>query len=185
MDPLPRVIAFFDGQNIYHSAKTAFPGASDDYDPKSLAGLIAQRQGWSLVQTRFYTGVPDPKRDKRGADGWARRLLRMRNDGCVTISRKLKYSPEGVGREKGIDVRLALDLIRLAHDRRMDVALLFSQDNDFLEVANEVYELNSRADHFLRFASAYPSSKHYKNRRGIHRKRWIQFDRADWDSCQY
>ena len=30
MGTLPRVIAFFDGQNIYHGSKTAFPGASED-----------------------------------------------------------------------------------------------------------------------------------------------------------
>lgn len=69
MDPSPRVIAFFDGQNTYHSANAAFPGASDDYNPQRLAALISQRHGWDLVQTRFYTGVSDPKRDKPGADG--------------------------------------------------------------------------------------------------------------------
>ena len=185
MGPLPRVIAFFDGQNIYHSAKTAFPGAGDDYDPKSLAGLIAQRQGWSLVQTRFYTCVPDPKRDKRRADGWARRLLRMRNDGCVTVSRQVKYSPEGVGREKGIDVRLALDLIRLTFDRQMDVALIFSQDGDFAEVAREIRVINGQTTHFVRIASAYPRSPTLRNTRGILDTDWHRFDRADWDSCQY
>ena len=185
MDPLPRVIAFFDGLNIYHSAKTAFPGASDDYDPKSLAGLIAQRQGWNLVQTRFYTGVPDPRRDKNSADGWARRLLRMRGDGCVTVSRQLKYSFAGVPREKGIDIRLALDLIRLTHDRRMDVALLFSQDSDFVEVSNEIRRLNRLGRHFVRVASAFPHGPDARNRRGIAKTDWHRFDRAGWDSCQY
>ncbi|MGC6520251.1 MAG: NYN domain-containing protein [Candidatus Puniceispirillaceae bacterium] len=185
MGPLPRVIAFFDGQNIYHSAKTAFPGAGDDYDPKSLAGLIAQRQGWTLVQTRFYTGVPDPKRDKNSADGWNARLQRMRHDGCVTVSRQLKYNLAGVPREKGIDVRLALDLIRLTLDRQMDVPLIFSQDSDFVEVSNEVRRLNRQGGHFVRMASAYPRSPLERNRRGIAQTDWHRFDRADWDSCQY
>ena len=184
MSPLPRVIAFFDGQNIYHCAKTSFPGASDDYNPQRLAALISQKQGWSLVQTRFYTGVPDPKRDKRGADGWNRWLLCMRNDGCITISRRLKYNV-GVGREKGIDVRIMLDLTRLTLDRHMDVALVFSQDNDFAEVAREIHALNRKQGHFIRIASAYPFSTRTVNRRGINHTMWVQFNRTDWDSCLY
>lgn len=89
MTPLPRVIAFFDGQNIYHSSKSAFPRASNDYNPKVLAELIAAREGWSLTQTRFYTGVPDQARDQIGANAWNRRLLRMRNEGCEITSRIL------------------------------------------------------------------------------------------------
>jgi uncharacterized LabA/DUF88 family protein len=39
------------------------------------------------------------------------------------------------GEEKGVDVRIALDVIRLAHRAEYDVALLFSQDQDLSEVA--------------------------------------------------
>ena len=109
----------------------------------------------------------------------------MRHDGCVTVSRQLKYNPAGVPREKGIDVRLALDLIRLTLDRRMDVALVFSQDSDFVEVSNEVRRLNRQGGHFVRMASAYPRSPLERNRRGIAKTDWHRFDRADWDSCQY
>ena len=112
MASLPRVIAFFDGQNLYHSSKSAFPNASDDYNPKALATLIAKRQGWHLVQTRFYTAIPDQNRDRIGAKMWHRRLLRMNRDGCKTTARILRYDESGRGREKGIDIRIALDLIR-------------------------------------------------------------------------
>ncbi len=36
------------------------------------------------------------------------------------------------GEEKGIDVRIALDVIRMAHRQDYDVALIFSQGQDTL-----------------------------------------------------
>ena len=53
MASLPGAIAFFNGQNLYHSSKSAFSNASEDYNPKALAALIAKRQGWHLLQTQF------------------------------------------------------------------------------------------------------------------------------------
>lgn len=43
-----------------------------------------------------------------------------------------------VGEEKGVDVRIALDIVRMAHRGDYDVALVFSQDQDLSEVAEEV-----------------------------------------------
>ena len=37
--------------------------------------------------------------------------------------------------EKGIDVRLALDVVALARKRQFDIALIFSQDQDLQELA--------------------------------------------------
>ena len=135
MASLPRVIALFDGQNLYHSSKSAFPNASDDYNPKALATLIAKRQGWHLVQTRFYTAITDQNRDRIGAKMWHRRLLRMNRDGCKTTAHILRYDEFGSGHEKGVDIRIAPDLIRLTLNHKMDAALVFSKDQDFAEVA--------------------------------------------------
>ena len=40
--------------------------------------------------------------------------------------------------EKGIDVRLALDVVPMARENLYDVALIFSQDQDLSEAADEV-----------------------------------------------
>ena len=54
----PRAIAFFDGQNLFHSVKAAFGYRFPNYDPGALAGSVCKRQGWDLEQVRFYTGAP-------------------------------------------------------------------------------------------------------------------------------
>jgi uncharacterized LabA/DUF88 family protein len=38
-----------------------------------------------------------------------------------------------VGEEKGMDVRLAVDVVRMAREKLYDVALIFSQDQDLSE----------------------------------------------------
>ncbi len=49
------------------------------------------------------------------------------------------------GEERGIDVRIALDVIRMAHRREYDVALLFSQDQDLSEAADEIDRITDDA----------------------------------------
>src|SRR5882724_1554543 len=78
------------------------------------------------------------------------KLAAMGRQGVYVVSRPLRYRnqtvrlPDGtehtvlVGEEKGIDVRIALDVIRLARRREYDVAVVLSQDQDLAEVAEEI-----------------------------------------------
>jgi hypothetical protein len=99
---------------------------------------------------RFYTGIPARTDDPRWHQFWSSKLAVMGRQGVHVYSRPLRYRtktvrlPNGMvltfmaGEEKGVDVRIALDVIRLAHRDEYDVAVLFSQDQDLSEVAEEV-----------------------------------------------
>lgn len=79
---------------------------------------------------------------------WTKKLAMMGRRGVVVYSRSLVYRnktiqlPSGAqhtflhGEEKGIDVRLALDALGLAHRNEYDVALIFSQDHDLSELVS-------------------------------------------------
>jgi len=88
-----------------------------------------------------------------------------------------------VGEEKGIDVRLALDIVRMAHRGEYDVAVVFSQDQDLSEAAGEIRHIAREQDRWIKIASAFPVSPTAKNRRGIDRTDWIGIDRATYDAC--
>ncbi len=88
-----------------------------------------------------------------------------------------------VGREKGIDVRMALDIVRLARERVYDVAVVFTQDQDFSEVADEVRAISDEQDRWLWMASAYPVSPTYDNRRGVNKTEWLKLPRSFYDAC--
>lgn len=190
-----RVTAFFDGQNLFHAAKEAFGHSYPSFDPLKLAHAVCQQKGWKLDETRFYTGVPDAQDDARWNHFWTAKLANMGRRGVVTYARPLRYRnqtvklPDGsehtflVGQEKGIDVRLAIDVVRLGHSRAYDVALVFSQDQDLSEVADEIRTISAEQQRWIRIACAYPLSPTSRNKRGINSTEWISIDRATYDSC--
>lgn len=120
----------------------------------------------------------------------------MGREGVITYSRSLRYRNETVrlsdgsehavlvGQEKGVDVRLALDVVRLAHRGSYDVGLIFSQDQDLSEVADEVREIAKEQSRWVKLASSYPSSPASRNTRGINKTDWIRIDRTTYDGCR-
>lgn len=193
--PSKRAVIFIDGQNLFHAAREAFGHTYPNYDMMALAARVCQAQGWTLNQARFYTGVPDASDDEFWAGFWARKLLFMSRQGVHVFSRPLRYRnkvirlPDGTeqtylsGEEKGIDVRLALDVIRMAHRREYDVALIFSQDQDLAEVAAEIRAIAAEQQRWIKIACAFPRSPTSRNRRGIDKADWIPIDRATYDAC--
>jgi len=141
----PQAIAFFDGQNLFRSAKRAFAYIYPNYDPKKLSQKICINQGWELKETRFYTGFRNLREDIFWNQFWRGKFAQLKRDSVHVFSRDLRYQNEQVTlptgqiytirttREKGVDVKIAVDIIRLAHRRIYDVALVFSQDQDFSE----------------------------------------------------
>jgi uncharacterized LabA/DUF88 family protein len=86
-----------------------------------------------------------------------------------------------VGEEKGIDIRIALDVISLARESKYDVAIIFSQDQDLSEVVDEVIALAKSQGREIKLASAYPDGT--SNKRGINKTDWIRIDKATYDKC--
>lgn len=190
-----RAIAFFDGQNLFHAARETFESRWPDYDPTALATAVCARQGWALAETRFYTGVPTPTDNPFWHAFWSEKLRALRGAGVFVYSRPLRYRnktirlPDGTehnvlaGEEKGIDVRIALDVIRLATRDVYDVGLLFSQDQDLSEVGTEIRDIARERNRWIKLASAFPDSPVSRNRRGINGTDWVRIDRATYDAC--
>lgn len=189
-----RAVAFFDGQNLFHAAREAFGYTFPSYDPVKLAEAVCSARGWKLSRVRFYTGVPSAEANPVWNGFWNRKLAALGSRGVVTYQRALRYQTQVmkladgtettrlVAHEKGIDLRLALDVIRLALDHAFDVALIFSQDQDLSEAVEDVRFVSRRYERWLKVASAFPSSPTSRNRRGIDRTDWIRIDKATYDA---
>ena len=65
----------------------------------------------------------------------------------------------------------------------LDVALLFSQDQDFTEVADEVRAVAREQGRWIKIASAFPRSRTASNPRGVNKTDWIPIDRSLYDAC--
>ena len=192
---LKRAWAFFDGQNLYHAAKEAFGYRLPNYDVQKLVLRLCEERNWSLTATHFYTGIPDAVDNPFWNQFWSAKLAFMGRHGVRVFSRKLRYRnqtvriPNGqkytflVGQEKGIDIRIALDVVRAVHRNECDVALLFSQDQDLSEVADEVRLIAHEQRRWIKIASAFPFSPTVHNKRGVNKTDWIPIGRTAYDAC--
>ncbi len=147
-----RVMVFHDHQNIHLIAHRRFcPAGSSPttahIDPSQAARLLVSRrnQESSLVGVRVYRGQPNPIFQPESAAASDRQArVWTRSDEMTVVRRQLRYPkawPHLPAQEKGIDVALAVDFVRLALQRAYDVGILFSSDSDLLPAVETVLEL--------------------------------------------
>lgn len=190
-----RTHAYIDGQNLFHAAKEAFGYSYPNYDIKALATKICDAKGWLLKDIHFYTGIPDETDNAFWSHFWTVKLAVMGKQGIKVFSRPLRYRnqtvtlPDGtahtflVGQEKGVDIRIALDIVRAIRLNECDVAVVFSQDQDLSEVADEVRTIAREHGRWVKIASAFPFSPTTINKRGVNGTDWICIDRTIYDAC--
>jgi hypothetical protein len=119
----------------------------------------------------------------------ARKLGVMGRQGVTVFTRHLRYRKETFecpschaqhtrdsAEEKGVDVRIALDVLTLASRNAFDVGLIFSQDQVLSEVADEVRLIARQAGRWIKLASTFPQTT--RNPRGINRTDWLPFDKT-------
>lgn len=190
-----RAVSFFDGQNLFHHAKAAFGHTHPNFDPQKLSDAVCRANGWTNHGVRFYTGIPTAERSPMWHGYWNNRLLTMRRRGVAVASRALHYRSERVelsdgssqevyvAREKGIDLRLGLDAVRLARLGKLDVIIIFSQDQDLVEVAREIRAISRSEGRWLKVVSAFPSGSRATASRGIDKTDWFRMDEAFYNAC--
>src|ERR1035441_3969178 len=153
-----RAVVFVDGQNLFHSAKDAFGYSFPNFDIRILSKTICSMQGWNLVECHFYTGIPNPEDNPFWNTFWVKKTAQMGRAGVKVFTRPMRYRnktvrlPDGntytflTGEEKGIDVRIALDILTGAMNGAYDVAVVFSQDQDLSEAATEIRTIAQQQD---------------------------------------
>ena len=142
-----RLVLFIDYQNAYRRARSVFfpnpqSGRDGHLKPMDLGHLIAARGGtdgtpYTLFEVRVYSGRPDQKMDIRTFSAHRKQSQRWRSAGATVIERELRYL-QGRPQEKGIDVALAVDFVRLALQGAYDVGVMMSTDNDLLPALETV-----------------------------------------------
>jgi uncharacterized LabA/DUF88 family protein len=188
-------MAFFDGQNLYQHAKAAFGHHHPNYDPIKLHTAVCEQLGWVPNLARFYTGIPSAAESPMWAGYWAKRLLYMKRAGIVVTTRPLRYRKESVtddtgstittttAQEKGIDVRLALDIVSTARKKQWNAAIIFSQDQDLAEVVAEIKEIAKEQQRSIEICCAFPGGVNATSGRGIDQTQWFKMDQAFYDAC--
>lgn len=154
-----RAVAFIDASNTRASARRAFGESFGNFNPVALAEEVCAAQGWTLAGVSYYLGVPDVRVTEDGHYTWMKRCARWRKQGVRVFTRTLLQDEQGTQREKGIDVRLALDAVSQFRRGLYDVALIFSQDQDFSELAAELKAIAREEKRWVQVISAFPAAE--------------------------
>jgi uncharacterized LabA/DUF88 family protein len=188
-------IVFIDGQNLYRTAKDAWcPGPNitlkhtdtgykyiwPSYDVEKLAtALVSMVSGRVLSQIRFYTGVPRPDQNAYWHSFWERKLKYLMSQGVQVYKGRINEGQQ----EKGVDVSIAVDLIRYTYEKSYDVAIIVSQDWDFGPAIWLAKQIAKDQNRNLVFESHFPYGQGSKSTRGIPGTNWKLIDQAVYDSC--
>jgi uncharacterized LabA/DUF88 family protein len=165
---------FIDGQNLHYACRRHFGHGNCHVD------LLANELLEGRVQAgiRFYTGIHNPSKRPDLHAQLTRRLTVMEGRGIWIYTHRLRYSEcdfvdrtappcdhgyfkvdsHEVGREKGIDLRIGLDMLRLARHRQYDVAVLVSEDADLNQAVNELMDLREELGIWLAVEHVYAHS---------------------------
>jgi len=195
-NPSRKSYIFIDGQNFYLSACTAFGLRYPNFDTKKVADVISNKAiGQDAGNIAFYTGMPVKKFSPKWHGFWTNKIAAMEAQGIDTFTRDLRYTTESdpdrkVGfkilttREKGIDLRIALDVMEAA--RRLDCTdiIIVSRDQDFREVVEKVNIMADFERRDIEMWSAYPDGGNGPSHlRGIDGTRSVTVNKRDYASC--
>jgi len=130
-----RVAIYIDGNNFYKYLKDKeinFPKGVKFNFNKFVNFLAKDRE---CISERYYVGIArnldNTEKSKQIVKGQQKFLAKIENDG-FTIKRGRVIYDEGKIREKGTDVKIAIDLVIGAADDIYDTAILISSDTDLI-----------------------------------------------------
>ena len=152
-----RVAVFIDYQNCYGIARELFhdhgsdPAHFGNLKPMQLANLMASKGpgAHSLVHVGVYCGIADPRRDPKTHGARQRQIEAWKSAGVTVFARPLRYPPIWAAkagekaREKGVDVKLAIDVVVMAVQDKYDTAFIASCDTDLDPVVDALLELQT------------------------------------------
>ncbi|MFZ5365866.1 MAG: NYN domain-containing protein [Patescibacteria group bacterium] len=150
---MSKCILFIDGENFLHKMEEVFEEKGIDKATVNLASIDLNKlfrealKSFTISRKIFYTARlhlhPDTKKKSGELIKFQRRLRNQligQNYEFIIAGnvRAQKVNNKIVFREKGVDVKIAVDLVSLACDKKLDTAILCSSDSDLQPAVKEL-----------------------------------------------
>lgn len=134
-----RVAVFIDGSNLYFKLRTLIPHKMDfiRYRYRDLVFSLLNDDE-RLVYTGYYVGVVRDTKRSRDFSKTAdliqnqQKLFEQLRHQQIEIVKGYLLERDGRFFEKGVDVRLAVDIVTMAQAKQYDTAILISSDTDLI-----------------------------------------------------
>ena len=148
------VAVFIDGSNFYYKVKDLGIRHLASFDYRGLAEWLAH--GRKVVYCGYYVGVVRARPGDAKAEAMKNQQANLFNNlrskrQRITVHRGFIMENAGVYHEKGVDVKIAVDLLTGAYEGSYDTAILLSSDTDLIPVIQKVRTLG-KAVEYIGFA---------------------------------
>ncbi|EKE20429.1 MAG: protein of unknown function DUF88 [uncultured bacterium] len=147
---IKRVAVFIDGSNFYYKLKSIGISNITYFKYGEFASWLAVDR--KIANKRYYVGVVKAKEnDEKGQKmrrGQRRLFNNLNSTKCgFIIERGYLMKNDGVFHEKGVDVKMAVDLLVGAYENIYDVAILVSSDTDLIPAIQKVKQLGKEVEY--------------------------------------
>jgi len=148
---IKRVAIYIDGSNLYYKLKELEIKNITYFQCGNLAKHLAGKDR-EIVAKRYYIGVVRVKGGDRKAvrmqEGQVRLFnhLRSKTEG-FSVKKGYLMKNDGVYHEKGVDVKIAVDLLVGAYENMYDVAILISSDTDLIPAIQKIKHLGKEIEY--------------------------------------
>ncbi len=175
-----RIEIFIDGGNFYHLALRKLGSSESNFDFEKFANFLANGRTIAEMGKRYYIGTvserPGDLKSKEAMSKQTALFTELRNNHWEIKTSKLRKRIEEIKidnrvvdyknilekgiekiqyerlREKGIDVKLAIDLIVGAIDGKYDVAIVVSSDADLVPAIDWVRNRRDKKVEYIGFS---------------------------------
>lgn len=146
-----KTFIFIDGNNFYFKLKELTSKFNKKYsllefDFKKFSQWLVKSN--NLLEVHYYIGAVKRKNnDSKSEELYAnqQRLFRkLQNQNIIVSLGQLIKHPDKTYHEKGVDVRLAVEMIRFAREDKYDIAYLISSDTDLVAAVEEARAFNKK-----------------------------------------
>lgn len=147
MSSKSRALVFIDGNNFYYRLKGITSSKEGifkllDFDYRGFSqNLVKDKE---LIEVRYYVGAVkrqnglNREKSEKLYASQQKLIAKLQQQNIPTILGTLIQHPDKVFHEKGVDVKIAVEMIRFAREDKYDIVYLLSSDTDLVPAVEEV-----------------------------------------------
>lgn len=154
---MSKIILFIDGENFLHKIEDVLKKESVKFRKDQIVNINFKKlfdpplKGVKVTSKIFYVAKLHQHPDTRKKSEELIKLQRKLRNNLVNLGYKFiiagnvraqKVGIKTIFREKGIDVKIAVDMVSMACDKKLDTAILCSSDSDLQPAITELKNRN-------------------------------------------
>jgi uncharacterized LabA/DUF88 family protein len=145
-----RVIILLDGSNFYHRLRDPELNFKNilEFNYKKFGEWLAEKR--KIVNCIYYVGLVRKEQDNVKSEKLVRNQQRLfaylKNQGWeIKTGYMMKHDKDY--KEKGVDVKLAIDILDFAYQDKYDTAIVVSSDTDLIPAISRTRELKKKIEY--------------------------------------